>query len=68
MITKDMSILDIMQKFPHSQEVFKNYGMGCLSCMGAEQETLEAGARMHGIDLDKLMKSLNDLDKNKKQN
>ncbi len=66
MITKDMSILDIMQKYPRSQGVFKDYGMACLSCMGAEQESLEAGASMHGIDLNKLMDDLNALDKNRK--
>ncbi|ADG82948.1 DUF1858 domain-containing protein [Thermincola potens] len=61
MFTKDMSIMSALQAHPKAREVFKKHGMGCLSCMGAMQESIEAGALMHGIDLDALLKELNDL-------
>lgn len=61
MITKDMSILEAMQIHPEIREVLKRHGMGCLGCMGAADETIEAGAKMHGIDLESLLKELNEL-------
>lgn len=59
MISKDMSILEVLQAYPRTREVFARYGMGCMSCMGAVEETIEAAARMHGLDLDKLLADLN---------
>lgn len=65
MITKEMSIMDALQMHPETRDVFKNHGMGCLGCMGAADESIEAGARMHGIDLEALLKELNGLLKSK---
>lgn len=28
-ITKEMSILEVVQKYPETVEVFRKYGMGC---------------------------------------
>ncbi len=58
-ITKDMSILEIVQKYPDTVEVFINSGMGCLGCAAAHFENLEQGAMAHGIDVDQLVKNLN---------
>lgn len=63
MFNKDMSILEALQAHPKVREVFKKHGMACLTCMGAVQESIEAGARMHGIDLDTLLAELEDLQK-----
>lgn len=59
MINKDMNIMDIIIKYPETRAVFQKYNMACSSCMGAIDETLEAGAKMHGIELDKLIVDLN---------
>lgn len=61
MFRKDMSIIDALQVHPKAREIFRSHGMGCLSCMGAENESIEAGANMHGIDVDLLLKELNKL-------
>lgn len=61
MITKDMSIFEALQKHPAARDVFKKHGMHCLDCMGSTEETIEAGAKMHGIDLTILLKELNEL-------
>lgn len=61
MITKDTPIFEALQIHPQAREIFKKYGMACLSCMGAEAESIEAGAHMHGIDLAILLKELNAL-------
>lgn len=63
MFTKEMPILEALQAHPKAREIFKKHGMACLSCMGAMAESIEAGASMHGIDLEVLMSELNQLDK-----
>ncbi|MHB1420492.1 MAG: DUF1858 domain-containing protein [Bacillota bacterium] len=59
MINKDMSILDILQAYPQTMEVFIKHGMGCIQCMGANEETLVSAARIHGIDVQTLLDDLN---------
>jgi len=49
-ITKDMGIMDVVQKHPESGEVFVKYGMHCLGCMAAKFENIEQGAKAHGMD------------------
>ena len=59
MITKEMSITEIVFDFPEVIPVFSKYGMGCIGCMSAQYEDLGAGAEMHGIDVDLLVADLN---------
>ena len=58
-ISKDMGILEVVQKYPQTIEIFQNSGMGCLGCAAARFETIEQGASAHGIDIDKLIENLN---------
>lgn len=58
-ITKDMSITEIVQKYPQTVEVFMKHGMGCLGCAAARFENVAQGAAGHGIDVDKLVTDLN---------
>ena len=58
-ITKDMSILEVVQKYPDTVDVFVDAGMGCLGCAAAHFENIEQGAMAHGIDVDQLVKDLN---------
>ena len=60
-ITKDMSILEVAQKYPDTAKVFMSAGMGCLGCAAAHFENIEQGAMAHGIDIDALMEGLNDV-------
>lgn len=59
MITKEMSITDIVDQYPQTVEVFQRYGMHCFGWMAARFENLEQGALAHGLDVDALMKDLN---------
>ena len=58
-ITKDMGLIEIVQNYPETIEVFQKYGLGCLGCAAARFENLEAGAKVHGIDPDKMVEDLN---------
>ncbi|MBQ8682745.1 MAG: DUF1858 domain-containing protein [Selenomonadales bacterium] len=59
-LTKDMGIMEIVQQYPQTVEVFVSFGMGCLGCAAARFENVEQGAGAHGIDIDQLMKALNE--------
>lgn len=59
MITKEMGIMDIVEKYPATVKVFSEYGMHCFGCMAARFENLEQGALAHGIDVDKMVEDLN---------
>lgn len=60
MITKDMNIIDVVKEHPETVDVFQSHGLSCIGCPFAMMETLEQGARSHGIDLGKLLKDLNE--------
>lgn len=58
-VSKDTRIADAISICPDAAEVFNKHGMGCFVCMGASSETIEEGALMHGIDVDKILEDLN---------
>lgn len=60
-ITKEMNILEIVEKYPQSIEVFAKYGLGCIGCAAARFENLEAGAKVHGFDPDEMVAEINAL-------
>ena len=59
MLTKDMGIMDVVQKYPQTVKVFQDFGMGCIGCAAAHFENIEEGANAHGMDVDALMNALN---------
>lgn len=59
-ITKEMSIVDVVNKHPQTAAVFAAHGMGCLGCAAARFENIAQGASAHGIDIDTLIRDLND--------
>ncbi len=59
MITKNMTITEIVGKYPKTAEVMMGYGMHCFGCMAARFENLEQGALAHGINVENLINDLN---------
>lgn len=59
MLTKEMSIMEVVQKYPETIAVFQEFGMGCIGCAAAHFETIEQGANAHGMDIPALMEALN---------
>ncbi len=60
MIHKDMKIEDVLRKYPQTIPVFRRFGFDCAGCQLSEFENIEHGARVHKIDLDALLKGLNE--------
>lgn len=58
-ITKDMSIPEIVEKYPQTQKVFNNFDIRLEGYKAIEFESVFATARVHQIDLDNLLSELN---------
>lgn len=58
-ITKDMTIQEVVENNPETIRVFLEHGLHCVGCSVARFENIEQGAMAHGIDVDILMKDLN---------
>lgn len=59
-ITKEMTFFELMRTHPESVKVLQKHNLGCVGCMGAQNESLEQGARAHGLDVESLLKDLNE--------
>jgi len=59
MITKEMTITEILTRYPETLPVFQRYGLDCYDCQIAEFEQLEHGATVHKVDINELVAELN---------
>jgi hybrid cluster-associated redox disulfide protein len=61
MISRNMLIEEIVRNYPETIPVFEQYGFGCLGCRAALFENIEQGAKVHGIDAEAFIASLNNV-------
>ncbi|AYE33208.1 DUF1858 domain-containing protein [Clostridium septicum] len=59
MITKDMTIGEVIRVNEKAVDVFMRFGMGCVGCPSAQAETIEEAVSIHGLNLDELLEALN---------
>lgn len=60
-IVKEMRVGDVLAIEPKTAEIFMGFGMSCFACPMGEGETIEEAAMVHGINLDELLKMLNNV-------
>lgn len=60
MVTKDMTIGEILRMNNEIAPILMDAGMHCLGCPSAQGESLEMAAMVHGIDADELLQKIND--------
>ena len=58
-ITKQTTINEVISICPETVRFFNGLQMSCGSCFAVKFDTLESGALMHGMDVDVLIKQLN---------
>lgn len=58
---KEMSIFEALEADAGARVVFERHGMACCLCIGAQSETVEAGAILHQVDPDTVVDELNRL-------
>ncbi len=57
-ITKDMTMGQIVSEQPDVIPILMSAGMHCIGCPSSIGETLEQAAAVHGINIDDLMKAI----------
>lgn len=69
-ITKEMTMGEIIEKYPFASEVMLSYGLHCVGCHVNPYESLENGALGHGMsdeEISSMLQELNDLVKTHKE-
>ncbi len=59
MVTKEMTIGQVIRTNPQAAQILMSFGMGCIGCPSSQAETLEEASMVHGINIDKLLDALN---------
>mgnify|MGYP002801386315 CR=1 FL=1 len=59
MVTKEMTIGEVLNINMDSAPILMEIGMHCLGCPASQGESLEEAAMVHGIDADLLVEKIN---------
>jgi hybrid cluster-associated redox disulfide protein len=59
--SKEMSIFEALEADAAAREVFESHGMSCCLCIGAQSESIEAGAILHQVEPELVVAELNHL-------
>ena len=57
---KDTKIGELLEIAPEKAEILMEAGMHCLGCPASQAETLEEACEVHGIDVEELLKKINE--------
>jgi len=60
-ITKEIPINDLINNHPDVIPVLMGYGLHCVGCSFAQHDTLETGAKMHGMNEEEVEMMLKDV-------
>lgn len=58
-ITKDMTVADVLNMDNGVAPIFMNNGMHCLGCVASSGESIDEACMVHGIDSQKIIDELN---------
>lgn len=59
-ITKSTTIGEALKLNPNAEVILQGFGMHCVHCPMSQMETLEEAGAVHGIDVDLMVKKLNE--------
>lgn len=62
-ITKKTTFKEILEKKPEAIEIMMKYGLHCAGCHAAAFESVEEGAKAHGMNEKEIKKMLEELNK-----
>lgn len=49
LVTKDTNLGELVLKHPEAAEVLLDYGLHCVGCIASSFDTVEMGAKVHGM-------------------
>ncbi|MBZ0160386.1 DUF1858 domain-containing protein [Candidatus Methylomirabilis sp.] len=59
-ITAEMKIDNVVRQYPETVQIFNRYGVACMGCSAAEYDNIATSAQVHGVNLDQLLRELNE--------
>ena len=59
MITKDLTIGEVLRMKEDAPQILMSFGMGCVGCPSSQAESIEDAAKVHGLNLEELLEVLN---------
>ncbi len=62
-IKENSPISEILKKSPRAIELLTDYGLSCATCFLNQFDTVEAGAKLHGmtdIEIERMIKEINE--------
>ncbi|MEK6847604.1 MAG: DUF1858 domain-containing protein [Nanoarchaeota archaeon] len=62
-ITKETPINYLLEKHPEAAEILMAYGLHCVGCHFSEFDTIEDGARIHGMNDEEIKMMIKDVNK-----
>ncbi|MBU0530368.1 MAG: DUF1858 domain-containing protein [Candidatus Aenigmatarchaeota archaeon] len=62
-ITKDMKLGEAIEIFPESTQVLLEHGLHCVGCHANPYETIEEGAKAHGMDDEQIEEMVAEINK-----
>ena len=63
-VTKDTNLAELVHFHPESAEVLLDYGLHCIGCVASSFDTVEAGAKAHGLsdkDIEDMVLRINEV-------
>ena len=48
-VTRDMTIGEVVKKYPSTVEILQSHGVQCVGCHVSYEETIEGGFKGHGM-------------------
>ena len=61
MVTKQMSIGEVLKLSRETAPIFMSFGMHCLGCPHSQGESVEMACAVHGINADEMIAKLNEV-------
>ena len=63
-ITKEHNLGELVFNYPKTAEILIDFGLHCVGCAAAHFDTIEAGARVHGMrdeDIEEMIERINEV-------
>ncbi len=63
-VTKESNLGELVIKYPQTAEILLDYGLHCVGCFANTFDTIEAGAKVHGMsdeDISEMVERLNEV-------
>jgi len=69
-VTREMSVGEIIAKYPEAVEVMMRHGLHCVGCHFNPMDTLEGGSKLHGIpaqEIEEMLEEINQVVEERQQ-